>query len=449
MSTNPVPFGREMRAAHFNFAPFYTPLNHGSFGAFPSAVRDYQHKLQHETEARPDTFIRFVYPKLLRQARGAVAPLLGADIDEVVFVPNALTGINTILRNLTYRDGDVILYFSTIYDSCLKTIQSLEETGSVKGFAIQLTYPIEDGDILDMFRAAVLQVHTQGKKVKLAMFDTVLTFPGVCFPWELLVNICKQHSILSCIDGAHGLGHLDLTLLAQIGPDFFVSNCYKWLMVPRGCAVLYVPRRNHHFIRTTYPTAEGYMSAAERDGFSHTEYFVRLFEKVSTVDTTPYICVLESMKFRGQVCEGEERVRDYCKAVAREGGRLMAVTMGTEVLENETGSLGDCCFTNVRLPLEIKQDDVATRESHRERASAGGISPHEAKAVADWITERSINEFDSFIATRFYAGAFWARLSGQIYLDHEDFKWAANVLLELCARIKEGNWKHVPKVMFE
>ncbi|KAI5922802.1 aminotransferase family protein-like protein [Camillea tinctor] len=438
MSSNPVPFGKAMRDAHFSFSPSYTPLNHGSFGAFPLA----------ETEARPDTFIRLVYPKLLHQARGAVAPLLGAEVDEVVFVPNALTGINTILRNLTYQDGDVVLYFSTIYDSCLKTIKSIEESNPVRGFAIDLTYPIEDGCILDMFRAAIFQVQLQGKKVKLAMFDTVLTFPGVCFPWEPLVGICQQYGILSCIDGAHGIGHLDLTHLARIGPDFFISNCYKWLMVPRGCAILYVPRRNHHLIRTTYPTAEGYMPAAQRDGVSHTEYFVKLFEKVSTVDTTPYICVLESIKFREQVCGGEKRVQDYCKTIAREGGKLMAVTMGTEVLENETGSLGECCFTNVRLPLEIKQDDVATRGSHRERDAAGGISLNEAQAVADWITERSVNEFDSFIATRFYAGVFWTRLSGQIYLDHGDFRWAAHVLLDLCTRVKEGKWKHISEPVF-
>ncbi|KAI1499500.1 aminotransferase family protein-like protein [Biscogniauxia marginata] len=440
--TGSVPFGRPMREAHFSFASSYTPLNHGSFGASPSVVRDYQHKLQRETEARPDTFIRFVYPEQLRQARGAIAPFLGADVDEVVFVPNALTGVNTVLRNLTYQDGDVILYFSTIYDACLKTIQSLEETTPARGFGIELTYPLEDADILDMFRAAVLVIQVQGKRVKLAIFDTVISFPGVRFPWEPLVNICRQYGIMSCIDGAHGIGHLDLTRLAQVGPDFFISNCYKWLNVPRGCAVLYVPRRNHHLIRTTYPTAEGYMPAAQRDGASHTEYFVRLFEKVSTVDTTPYICVLEAIKFRERVCGGEKQVQDYCQAVAREGGELMAAMMGTEVLENQTGSLRECCFTNVRLPLEIKQDDVATRESHRgTRDAAGSISPKEAKAVADWITERSVSEFDSFIATRFYAGAFWSRISGQIYLGCGDFEWAANVLLELCARVKEGKWK--------
>ncbi|KAI0120520.1 aminotransferase family protein-like protein [Hypoxylon sp. NC0597] len=426
-----VPFGREMRQAHFNFASSYTPLNHGSFGAFPSCVREYQRRLQDETEARPDTFIRFTYPRLLREAREAVAPLLSAETDEVVFVPNALTAINTVLRNLTYRSGDVILYFSTIYDACLKTIQSLEETTEARGHSIELTYPVEDEDIIDKFHKAILEIRSQGRSVKLAMFDTVLTFPGVRFPWEHLVRICREHGILSCIDGAHGIGHLDLRHLPYIGPDFFISNCYKWLMVPRGCAVLYVPHRNQALIRTTYPTAEGFEPATQRKLLSQKSYFVNLFEKVSTIDTTPYICVIEALRFRDQVCGGEERVRDYCINIAKEGGELMAAIMGTEVLNNITGTLRDCCFTNVRLPLEVAEE--LQDGMHTDKVPAA-----DAKAVADWITITSVEEFDTFIATRYYAGAFWTRLSSQVYLDLKDFEWAANVLLDLCGRVRKS-----------
>ncbi|KAI2468335.1 aminotransferase family protein-like protein [Annulohypoxylon bovei var. microspora] len=426
-----VPFGRETRQAYFNFAASYTPLNHGSFGAFPSCVRKYQRKLQCETEARPDTFIRFIYPKLLREAREVVAPLLGAETDEVVFVPNALTAVNTVLRNLTYKDGDVILYFSTIYDACLKTIESLEETTGVEGYNIELVYPVEDEEILHKFRAAITEIQNQGREVKLAMFDTVLTFPGVSFPWERLVYICREYGIYSCVDGAHGIGHINLCHLAHVGPDFFISNCYKWLMVPRGCAVLYVPYRNQALIRTTYPTAEGYQPVAQREAQSQRSYFVNLFEKVSTIDTTPYVCVVEALKFRAQVCGGEEKVRDYCINLAREGGELMATILGTEVLENKTGTLRGCSFTNVRLPLEVT-------EEFQEGRHMGKVPVKEAKAVADWITITTVEEFDTFIATRYYAGAFWIRISSQIYLDRADFEWAAGVLLDLCSRVRKG-----------
>ncbi|KAI0907812.1 aminotransferase family protein-like protein [Ustulina deusta] len=434
-----VPFGKPMREAHFSFAASYVPLNHGSFGTFPHAVRDCQRRLQSETEARPDTFIRFTYPNLLLQARQAVAPLLGADAEEVVFVPNALTGINTVLRNLRYVEGDVILHFSTIYGGCLKTIHSLEETTPVRGYSIDLVYPIEDDDILHKVKVALSTIRQQGRRVVLALFDTVLTFPGVRFPWESLVQFYKQHGITTCIDAAHGIGNIDLTHLAQVGPDFVISNCYKWLMVPRGCAVLYVPRRNQHLIKTSYPTDGRYLSEADRKSISPTKYFGNLFEHVSTIDTSPYLCVPEALKFRNEICGSEEQVRAYCIGLAKQGGELMAMLMGTEVLKSNTGTQEECCFTNVRLPLSVDQDDKVgnARESR-------GILPGDAQTVANWITERSVNEFDTYIAVRYYAGGFWSRLSGQVYLDRADFAWAAGVLLELSARAQRGDWKSGP-----
>ncbi|KAI1116462.1 aminotransferase family protein-like protein [Nemania sp. NC0429] len=439
-----VPFGKAMREAHFSFAPSYVPLNHGSFGTFPDSVRDRRRSIQSETEARPDTFIRFTYPKLLLEARRAVAPLLGADAEEVVFVPNALTGINTVLRNLEYVEGDVILHFSTIYPGCLKTIRSLEETTAVRGYGIDLLYPIEDDDILRKARDAVLAVAEQGQRVVVAVFDTVLTFPGARLPWERLVRFYRQQGILTCIDAAHGIGNIDLTHLAGVGPDFVITNCYKWLMTPRGCSVLYVPRRNQHLMKTSFPTDGRFLPEADRKQIPPAEYFGHLFESVSTIDTSPYLCVVEALKFRKEVCGGEEQVRAYSIGLAKEGGELMASIMGTEVLKNETGTLQECCFTNVRLPLGIDHEASSgggggSGEGSKE--SSGGIAEGDADAVAFWMTERSVSEFDTYIAVRYYAGSFWTRLSGQIYLDLSDFAWAAGVLLELCARAQRGHWK--------
>lgn len=212
-------------------------------------------------------------------------------------------------------------------------------------------------------------------------------------------------------------------------------------MVPRGCAILYVPRRNQPLIKTSYPTDGRYLPDADRKGISPTKYFGSLFEHVSTIDTSPYLCVLEALKFRNEVCGGEDRVRAYCIGLAKQGGELMAMLMGTEVLKSEAGTLEDCCFTNVRLPLEIAQDGekVVTRQS-------GGILPGDADAVANWMTERSVNEFDTYIAVRHYGGAFWTRLSGQVYLDRADFAWAAGVLLELCARARRRDWKSAANI---
>ena len=216
-----------MRDAHFAFSPSYTPLNHGSFGAFPRLVAERQNELQRIAAERPDTFIVTDLPNLIDESREAVAPLLGVPVEEVVFVPNATTGVNTVLRNLKWEKGDVIVHFSTIYGACEKTIASIGEMTPLVPRSILLEYPVEDEEIVRRFREMVEKVRSEGGNVRIAMFDTVLTFPGARMPWEELVKACKELGVLSLIDGAHGIGHIDLTHLGSVGPDFFVSNCHK------------------------------------------------------------------------------------------------------------------------------------------------------------------------------------------------------------------------------
>ena len=70
-----------------------------------------QREYQDQCESTPDPFIRYTYPKLLDESRAAVAKVINAPVDGVVFVPNATTGVNTVLRNIVWNEGDEILYF--------------------------------------------------------------------------------------------------------------------------------------------------------------------------------------------------------------------------------------------------------------------------------------------------------------------------------------------------
>jgi len=85
----------------------------GSFGTAPREIRQKQRTYQDLSESTPDPFIRYTYPKLLDESRAAIAKFLNVPTDTIVFVPNATTGVNTVLRNIAWNeDGkDEILYF--------------------------------------------------------------------------------------------------------------------------------------------------------------------------------------------------------------------------------------------------------------------------------------------------------------------------------------------------
>ena len=220
-----VAFGKPMRD-HFLLAENYLPLNHGSFGTYPKSIRDDLHKWQDLSEARPDNFIRYDYPKLLDSARVAMASFLDVPAREVVFLQNATTGINTVLRSLVFQPGDVILHCSTLYGACEKTVEYICETTPAESGNVKLEYPLGDDEVVAKFAEALEKLKIDGKKVRVAIFDTISSLPGVVVPWERLVGICREHGVLSLVDGAHGAGHIELNL-GRAQPDFFVSNCHK------------------------------------------------------------------------------------------------------------------------------------------------------------------------------------------------------------------------------
>lgn len=47
-----------------------------------------------------------------------------------------------------------------------------------------------------------------------------------------------ENRVLLCVDGVHGFGVEDVTI-ADLGCDFFVAGCHKWLLGPRGTGIIW------------------------------------------------------------------------------------------------------------------------------------------------------------------------------------------------------------------
>lgn len=124
----------------------------------------------------------------------------------------------------------------------------------------------------------------------------------------------------------------------------------------------------------------------------------------------------------------------YCQTLAREGAKLVAKELGTEVMENKTGTLGaECCLANVRLPISVVKAKEYAAAAGVEEADVGG-------EVRDWMHKTSLDDHGTFLQTMFHGGAWWARLSGQVYLEMADMTWAAETLKKIIARVEAGEW---------
>jgi hypothetical protein len=71
---------------------------------------------------------------------------------------------------------------------------------------------------------------------------------------------------------------------------------------------------------------------------------------------------------------------------------------------------------------------------------SGYIREADASKIAKWMTEKSVKEYATMIPVKFYVGQIWCRISGQIYLELEDFEWAGYRLKEMCERVSKGEF---------
>ncbi|PVH70568.1 PLP-dependent transferase [Cadophora sp. DSE1049] len=428
-----VQFGHKMRK-FFLFDRQYNNLNHGSFGTYPSQVRSRMRHYQDLCEARPDRFIRYDYPKMLDCSRKLLADYFNAALDDIVLVPNATVGINTVLRNLRYNPGDKILYCSTLYGACEKTVEYVCETTPATSIRVELQYPLDDDDLLEAFRDG-LKRGQDGGRVKIALFDAVSSLPGVRMPFAELTDICKQNGVLSLIDGAHAPGQVPIDL-AKLQPDFFIGNCHKWLFAPRGCALLYVPRKSQPLMRSSLPTSHGFVPLPCEGKIIHNPLppsakseFVNQFEYTGALDNSPFLCVPDCFQFIEEECGGQREYMEYCQTLARQGGAIVAKLLGTEVMDNKEGTLSKCFFSNVRLPLHAEIFTSAERSQ-----------------VSQWITNKLVFDHHTFLAVFFHADSWWVRLSAQVYLESDDFRWVGQILDQLCRKINDGGFRDALKI---
>src|SRR5687767_4003099 len=108
--------------------PAVSYLNHGSFGACPRPVLEEQQRLRERLEREPVRFLVDALEPLADQVRLELATRFGADPEGIAFVPNATTGLATVLDSLDIAAGDEILVTNHGYAAAHNVVTRAAET---------------------------------------------------------------------------------------------------------------------------------------------------------------------------------------------------------------------------------------------------------------------------------------------------------------------------------
>ena len=374
-------WGAGTRAA-WRLDPALAYLNHGGFGVTPQAVLDEQNRWRTRIERNPSQFLTYEIDEALRAALVPVAAALGTTAGDVVFVDNATTGLNAVLRCLDFEPGDEILITSLSYPAIRKAAYYAASRSGARVIEAEIKLPVADeGEILRAV-ASRLSIRT-----KLAIFDHIASHSALMLPAATLTRLAHEAGAKVMIDGAHAPGQIALDI-AALGADWYVGNLHKWFFAPRSCGFLWASAAMQ---RLTHPLA---ISHGYGDGFRAE------FEWTGTRDVTPALATPAAIDFHRQLGGAELMARNM--ALAHEAATLLVQRWRTQT----TGPLTSfAAMATVRLPL------------------SGDTSAVRANALMRELSERH------HIAAAVFAlaGALWVRVAAQAYNEIAEYERLATL----------------------
>ena len=271
----------------WQFAPGLTFLNHGSFGACPVPVLAAQRALSDELEASPIAFLDVSLEARLDGVRDVLAAFLHADPAGIVFLPNATTGVSTVLQSLSFEPGDELLTTNHEYNATLNAVTAVARRARAEVVVARLPMEIEsDEQALEAILASVTA------RTRLALVGHI-TSPTA--------TICR--SARSCgpsMSAASTRWSTAPTRLARCpstsahsAPPTGTGNGHKWLCGPKVSAVLHVREDRRAAIRPLI------ISHGWNDSRPDRSRFWKEFDWTGTWDPTPTLVLPDAIQMVG------------------------------------------------------------------------------------------------------------------------------------------------------
>lgn len=387
----PSPFRR-----HWQLSPDTVFLNHGSFGACPTPILKLQSELRQQMEAEPVQFLWRRYEERLEPARVALAKFVGARSRDLVFVTNATTGVNAVIRSLKLQRGDEVLTTNLDYNACRNALAEAVHRAGARLVIASVPFPLSSvGEILE----AVLRKVTQ--RTRLAMIDHVTSNTALVFPVKQIIRQLSARGVDTLVDGAHAPGMMPVNL-RELNPAYYTANLHKWVCAPKGAAFLWAREDKQAGLQ---PAVISHGNNRPRPGFTP---FQDRFDWVGTLDPTSWFCVGEAICWMGKLLPGGWReLRQRNHDLAAQARRILCKRLQVEPPCPET-MLGSMAT----LPLPEKLQRVP---------QPGKIDSEQLRLYDDFGIEVPFFRFGS-------PERRWFRVSAQIYNTPADYEYLAGAL---------------------
>jgi isopenicillin-N epimerase len=334
-------------------------LTHGTYGACPRPVLEAQRAMLDELEANPIRFLSRELEERWDGARRAVAELLHADPAGLVVVPNATTGVATVLASLRLRPGDELLTDDHEYNATLNALATTAERARARVVTVPIALPIRHPEeVVEAFISGVTP------RTRLALVSHVTSPSGLVFPIETIVRELGRLGVDTLVDAAHAPGMVPVDV-EGLGAAYWTGNGHKWLCGPKTSGMLVV-REDRRSGVLPLVTSHG-----RNDPRTDRPALWKEFDWQGTLDPTAFLALPEAIRLIGGLDAGGGGWPAHM-AANRE------LTLGARTLLNDRLGLAPIApesmigsMASIRLPVSL--DDQAADARTRSIAEADRI----------------------------------------------------------------------------
>jgi isopenicillin-N epimerase len=228
---------------NFNLEPGLIHMSGFFLASHPKPVREAIEAYRRALDANPIEYWFANVEKSEAAVAAAAAHYLAVDPADIALTDSTTMGLGLLYSGLMLRPNQEIL--TTTHDH-YSTETSLRLRAERTGTSVRRISLYHDaaaksaGEIVDNVTRAITP------QTRVLAVTWVHSCTGVKLPIRAIADALKpinvsrdeQDRVLLCVDGVHGLG-VDGSELPDLGCDFFIAGCHKWMFGPRGTGLVW------------------------------------------------------------------------------------------------------------------------------------------------------------------------------------------------------------------
>lgn len=328
----------------FLLNPDITFLNHGSFGACPKVVFDDYQNWQRKLETDPVQFITKAGQAALNDSRKALANYINCHDQDIVYMPNPTTALNTIIKSLDLQEGDEILTTNQEYGALDRSWNFYCKKTGAKYVHANISLPLVSKEkFLEEFWKSLTP------KTRVIFLSHITSSTALIFPAQEICDKARELGLMVIVDGAHVPAHIPLDI-KKLNPDVYTGANHKWLLAPKGNTFLYVKKEWQNKIDPLI-VSWGYDAAMPSDS-----QFQDYHQYNGTRDFSAYLTTPACLNFFKE--NNWETEKSNCRKLLQHYYPIVAKELHSNVLSPLTDEfLGQICSIPIatKKPTHLKE----------------------------------------------------------------------------------------------